>query len=153
MLMPERMCCVCFTSLNPRLDLNTGAMSYIHPHRSEPWDHQPDPVPIDERLIPICDLCAQPGGAVTFHTRRTVVIDEGPGGDLRDMGDYWSACTRCAVHIRKRSLHLLLNRAVLVWPEPLNRPGRENLRRNLKAFHFKFFAADPQELSTDKGND
>ncbi|MCZ1015633.1 hypothetical protein [Streptomyces noursei] len=105
---------------------------------------------MDERLVPLCDLCGQPGGAVTFHTRRTVVIDEGPGGNLRDMGDHWSACARCAVHIRKRSLHLLLNRAVLVWPEPLSGPQRQKLRRNLKALHSKFFAAEPREMKTDK---
>ncbi|QUI30706.1 hypothetical protein H9W91_07410 [Streptomyces alfalfae] len=62
------------------------------------------------------------------------------------MGDDWAACERCAPLIRKRQLHLLLDRVVAVAPGNLNRPERRKFRSEVKAAHSKFFAADPREL-------
>ncbi|MFJ7901875.1 hypothetical protein ACIQ6V_15525 [Streptomyces sp. NPDC096198] len=79
-----------------------------------------------------------------FETDKAIVMFDGPF--TRVFADPWAACERCAVHIRNRSPHLLIDRAVLVLPGNLNRPERRARRTAIKALHMKFFAAQPQEV-------
>ncbi|MCF3100987.1 hypothetical protein IPZ58_05280 [Streptomyces roseoverticillatus] len=145
---------MCFTPLNAYYadQSRLSPPEFIHPDRDEEaWDHEPQPTPVDSRVIYMCDFCSQPGGTAHFRTRKTVFEDQ-PDGTRLDMGDDWSACETCAKHIRSRSPHLLIDRAVAVTPGPLpgiplNRPMRRLLRREYKARHMKFFEADPIEIS------
>ena len=149
-----QMCAHCFTPLNPYFDLNMGKLlEFMHPENADGWDHEPKPIPCDDRVVECCDFCAQPGGSVVFRTRKTVVYQVGPL--THDMGDDWSACERCAGFIRSKSPHLLIDRAVALARHPehggaLNRPERRMIRQECKALHMAFFKAQPTEIRRDR---
>ncbi|WKK23005.1 hypothetical protein QZH56_30345 [Streptomyces olivoreticuli] len=151
-----RMCGVCFTPLEARFDgLGLWTPVYTHPER-EPWDHDPKPVPVDDRVIRTCDFCEHTPGATAFLTRKAIV-GLTPTGETEIWAEPWSACAICAKHIRSRAVHLLMDRAVAMarHPEtggPLDRPTRRVLRReHIKPLFMKFFAAEPSEVSGEKG--
>jgi hypothetical protein len=148
---PEaQMCARCFSPLNPYVVLETRAVTaFLHPENADGWDHEPDPIPRDERVVQACDFCAQPCGLVVFRTRKTVIYRV--GALTHDMGDYWAACERCAGHIRSKSPHLLIDRAVSLARNPdtgdyLNRPERRSMRAEFKRIHMAFFRAQPAEV-------
>ncbi|MFE0775710.1 hypothetical protein [Streptomyces sp. NPDC058861] len=144
---PERMCEICFNPLNAFVNLDDLSVEYIHQERVEGWNHDPVPVPKDERLVPQCDFCGQPGGTAHFRTRKTVVMRA--YGLTRDMGDDWAACERCAPHVRSGAVHLLIDRAVDV-SHVTNRPERRDFRRAVKALHMKVMEAEPREITPGK---
>ncbi|GHF38760.1 hypothetical protein GCM10010218_19990 [Streptomyces mashuensis] len=151
-----RMCAVCFTPLDAHTPLWAPIVPpiYEHPARAEgEWDHEPEPVDVDERVIHLCDLCLQPGGTSTFRTTKALVAIE-EDGQIRDYGDDWAACETCATHVRRRSPHLLIDRAVSLARHPngrpLNRPERRDLRRHIKPVHMAFLEAEPFEVPSGK---
>ncbi|WP_327377651.1 hypothetical protein OG393_29105 [Streptomyces sp. NBC_01216] len=146
-LIPEqRMCDVCCVPLNGYRGLTFGDVSYRHPDwEGVTWDHDAAPVPVDpQRLASICDFCSSGRTVTAFETVKAIVMIQGPYTNV--FSDPWDACERCAVHIRRRTLHLLLDRVVAVLPGDLNRPQRRERRRELKALYVKFFAAEPIEI-------
>ena len=140
------MCDACCVALTGYVGLTFGNVSYTHPEWHEfVWDHNPVPVPVDrERLAEVCDFCFSGHTVAAFETVKAIVMIQGPATHV--FSEPWSACERCAVHVRRRSLHLLLDRVVAVLPGTLNRPERRARRAELKALYVKFFAADPIEL-------
>ncbi|WP_158754256.1 hypothetical protein [Streptomyces sp. NRRL F-2580] len=142
----RRMCDVCCVALNQHVGTVFRDVSFRHPDwQGVTWDHDPAPVPVDpERLAEICDFCSAGTTAAIFETRKAIVMIQGPNTHV--FSEPWAACERCAVHIRRRTLHLLLDRVVAVLPGTSNRPERRARRAELKALYVKFFAADPVEL-------
>ncbi|MEH6373677.1 hypothetical protein V7793_04855 [Streptomyces sp. KLMMK] len=140
------MCDRCCTSLNPTMPFATGVVTYAHPAWvGKEWDHDPEPVPVDPgRLRGVCDFCSADHPSTAFETVKAIVMLDGPF--TRVFSDPWAACERCAVHVRNRSPHLLIDRAVSVLPGTYNRPDRRARRKEIKALHMKFFAAQPYEL-------
>ncbi|MFD7162799.1 hypothetical protein [Streptomyces violascens] len=138
------MCDTCCTPLNPHHV--AGLSAYLHPAWVEKeWDHDPEPVPVDpSRLRGVCDFCSADHPSTAFVTRKAIVVLEGRFTHV--YSEAWASCERCAVHIRNRSPHLLIDRAVLMLPGNLNRPERRSRRREIKSLHMKFFEAEPEEV-------
>ncbi|WP_327359724.1 hypothetical protein [Streptomyces sp. NBC_01304] len=146
MIQPNPMMCgACCTPLNYVSDA-FGAR-YAHPAWvGKTWDHAAVPVPRDEsRQRGVCDFCASDHPVTAFYTRKAIVQDE--GGKTHVFSEPWASCERCAVHIRNRSPHLLLDRAVAVLPGRLNQPERQARRAALKPLYMKFFQAEPDEVA------
>ncbi|MGK5627018.1 hypothetical protein [Streptomyces sp. URMC 123] len=141
-----KMCDTCCTPLEPFKSFALGTVTYGHPNWvGKEWDHDPVPVPKDPgRLRGICDFCSADYPSTAFETAKAILMFDGPVTHV--FADAWTACERCAVHIRKRSPHLLIDRAVAVLPGTLNRPERQERRKEVKALHMKFFAAQPYEV-------
>ncbi|MEV8022476.1 hypothetical protein AB0O76_40525 [Streptomyces sp. NPDC086554] len=140
----KRMCDTCCTPLNYRTDF-LGSR-YVHPDWvGKEWDHAAVPVPQDPgRLLGVCDFCSADVPMTAFYTRKAIVHIE--GGVTRVYSEAWASCERCAVHVRNRSPHLLIDRAVAVLPGDLNRPERRARRAALKPVFVKFFQAEPEEV-------
>lgn len=140
----QMMCDQCCTPLNHRTDF-LGSR-YVHPDWvGKDWDHAPVPVPQDPgRLRGVCDFCSADHLSTAFYTRKAIVHIE--GGVTRVYSEAWSSCERCAVHIRNRSVHLLMDRVVAVLPGTVNRPERRARRASLKPIYMKFFQAEPEEV-------
>jgi hypothetical protein len=147
-----QMCAQCFTPLNPFLD-SRELVGFHHPDNTDGWDHEPEPVPRDDRVVESCDFCAQPGGSVVFRTAKTVIVRIGPVTNA--MGYCWSACERCAGYIRSNSVHLLIDRALSVARHPdhggsLNRLERRAMREQFKDIHMAFIRAQPTEIRGER---
>lgn len=144
MLVEPMMCDTCCTPLTHRIDAFGGR--YVHPAWvGKEWDHPAEPVPQDpSRLRGVCDFCSADQPVTAFLTRKAIV--EKVGGQTHVYAEPWNACERCAVHVRNRSPHLLMDRAVAVLPGTLNRPDRQARRAALKPLHMAFFQAEPEEV-------
>ncbi|MBT2383852.1 hypothetical protein [Streptomyces sp. ISL-11] len=125
--------------------------------RDEPWDHEAQPVPVDDRVIRVCDFCTRASAATAFVTRKAIIAIT-PTGQTEVWAEPWAACETCAAFIRNRSPHLLMDRAVAlarhpVTGGPLDRPTRRILRReHIKPLFTKFFQAEPSEHHHQGGN-
>ncbi|GAA4104793.1 hypothetical protein GCM10022284_50760 [Streptomyces hundungensis] len=137
------MCEVCCVPLN---HWETFGGLYVHPTWvDKEWDHAEVPVPVDPgRLRGICDFCSSDLPVTAFLTRKAVIEKVGPL--IQVYSEPWAACGRCAVHVRNRSPHLLLDRVVAVLPGTTNRPERRARRAELKPTYMKFFQAGPEEV-------
>ncbi|ARZ66931.1 hypothetical protein SMD11_1270 [Streptomyces albireticuli] len=140
------MCDTCCTPLEPSVSFVTVVVTYRHPRWvGHEWDHVPLPVPLDpSRLRGVCDFYSAGFPTTAFETVKAIVMQDGPF--IRVFTEPWAACQRCAVHIRNRSPHLLIDRAVLVLPGTLNRPERQARRKEIKTLHMAFFQAEPEEV-------
>ncbi|WP_370422470.1 hypothetical protein AB8O64_29720 [Streptomyces sp. QH1-20] len=141
-----KMCDTCCTPLDPFMPFATGVVTYKHPAWvGKEWDHDPVPVPNDPgRLRGSCDFCSADHPSTAFETVKAIVMQDGPFTHV--FADPWAACERCAVHVRNRSPHLLIDRAVMVLPGTLNRPQRRARRKEIKTLHMAFFQAGPEEV-------
>ncbi|MFD9561535.1 hypothetical protein [Streptomyces sp. NPDC059994] len=140
----QMMCDLCCTPLNPKVD--AFGQRYVHPAWvGKEWDHDAVPVPRDPgRLRGLCDFCSSDHPETAFLTRKAIV--EITRGVTHLYTEPWNACERCAVHIRNRSVHLLMDRVVAVLPGTVNRPERRARRASLKPIYMKFFQAEPEEV-------
>ncbi|MEU1353905.1 hypothetical protein ABZ410_08365 [Streptomyces cinnamoneus] len=153
-----RMCGTCFTPLEAHFD-GFGLLPplYEHPERDELWDHEAQPVPVDDRVVRTCDFCERANAATAFVTRKAI-IGITPTGETQFWTEPWSACETCATFIRNRSPHLLMDRAVALARHPLtggplDRPTRTALRRvHIKPLFTKFFEAEPSEVRHQGGD-
>ncbi|MCZ1019384.1 hypothetical protein [Streptomyces noursei] len=144
MLAEPMMCDTCCTPLDHRIDA-FGAR-YVHPDWvGKEWDHPAAPIPQDPgRLRGVCDFCSADHPVTAFFTRKAIV--EKIGGETHVYAEPWNACERCAVHVRNRSPHLLMDRAVAVLPGTVNRPDQRARRAALKPVFMAFFQAEPEEV-------
>ncbi|WP_424214764.1 hypothetical protein ACN20G_23350 [Streptomyces sp. BI20] len=144
---PPKKCGVCGIPLNPKEDVFTGHVTYVHPERAEgEYDHAAVAVHRDPtELVGVCDFCSHPVPVARFATRKAIVMID-PDGYTRIFSEPWLACSRCAVMVRNRTPHLLLDRAAFVLPGEVTNRERSARRSALKQVHMKFFAAEPYEI-------
>ncbi|AYG80016.1 hypothetical protein DWB77_02136 [Streptomyces hundungensis] len=141
-----RMCDTCCIPLDPFMLFISREVEYRHPAWvGVEWDHVPVPVPPDPgRLRGVCDFCSSDHPVTAFETEKMIVMFDGLS--IHEFSEPWSACRRCAVHIRRRSPHLLIERALQVIPGTLNQPDRWARRTRIKALFMNFFKAKPEEV-------
>jgi hypothetical protein len=129
------MCGKCLHRLNLRRSATTGERTWEHPY-DRVRDHTPQPVPVDERMIGICDFCSvgdpqwiyrssQPTSSLRVETspkgkeyRRLLSKREAAYAVVQDASvtretvhgydEGWAACEECARYIERRDVNRLV---------------------------------------------
>ncbi|MFC0865659.1 hypothetical protein ACFHYQ_25515 [Sphaerimonospora cavernae] len=139
-------CAVCSAMLDVHADFNTGEVSWLHPVRVEPFDHEPEPaVSADGAGVELtCHFCTMPNPMWSWQPREFVTTaceHENPHG----CSGPWAACPPCSEWVQVRDLDGLVqsvmhNSTAFNGLHPRKRKDAEEL---LRAVYAAFFATDP----------
>lgn len=131
----DMMCGKCLHRLALRQHATTGKQTWEHPYDRQ-RSHDPQPVPIDERVIGLCDFCSGDDPQWIYFSSRptsTLNVQTTPKGKeylhlvSRREGAYetvqdatvtsetihafdegWAACAQCAPYIERRDINRLV---------------------------------------------
>lgn len=126
---PLIVCVRCSAPLNPREEYEgalpfplsvipdvTGqfrGVSYLHPPRVQPWDHDPEPGVAGGPVATVCDFCASPAPVHLWLTGdgTQIRVTTPESNDVSDLGaSPWAACQACSALVSAQSLPMLVAR-------------------------------------------